>query len=87
MAVCIVLQEPDESLLVERSTGLFDSDSVVFQNTLLLTSSLLISCLLLGIMYEIIRYRRSRAKIKPHGKIFESNYIIKLHDVPFDFHP
>ena len=70
MAVCTVLQEPDDSLLVERSTGLFDSDSVVFQDTLLLTSSLLISCLLLGIMYEIIRYRRSRAKIKPHGKDF-----------------
>ncbi|XP_073230062.1 uncharacterized protein [Porites lutea] len=60
------LKEPGDSLPVERSTGLFDSDSVVFQNTLILTSSLLISCLLLGIMYEIIRYTRSRAKIKPH---------------------
>ena len=87
MAVWIVLQEPADSLPVERSTGLFDSDSVVFQNTLLLTSSLLISCLLLGIMHEIIRYTRSRAKIKPHGRIFESNSIIKLNYVSFDFPP
>ena len=87
MVVWIVLQEPADSLPVERSTGLFDSDSVVFQNTLLLTSSLLISCLLLGIMHEIIRYTRSRAKIKPHGRIFESNSIIKLNYVSFDFPP
>ena len=87
MAVWIVLQEPADSLQVERSTGLFDRDSVVFQNTLLLTSSLLISCLLLGIMHEIIRYSRSRAKIKPHGRIFESNSIMKLNYVSFYFPP
>ena len=87
MAVWIILQEPADSLPVERSTGLFDSDSVVFQNTLILTSSLLISCLLLGIMHEIIRYTRSRAKIKPHGRIFESNSIIKLNYVSFCFPP
>ena len=85
MAVWIVLQEPADSLPVERSTGLFDSDNFVFQNTLILTSSLLISCLLLGITYEIIRYSRSRAKIKPHGRMFES--IMKLNYVSFDFPP
>ncbi|XP_078344750.1 uncharacterized protein LOC144630294 [Oculina patagonica] len=61
------LKEPAESLPVERTTGLFDSHSTVFQKTLLISSTLLISFVMCGIIWEIIRCIRERAKIKPQN--------------------
>lgn len=64
------LQEPPEPLQVERSTGLFDSRSTAFQKTLLISGTLLIFCILCGIIWDIIRHIRERTKIKPHSRFF-----------------
>ena len=64
----IPLQEPPEPLPVERSTGFFDSQSAAFQTTLLISGTLLISCILCGIIWDIIRHIRERTKIKPQGR-------------------
>ena len=66
------LQEPPEPLPVERSTGLFDSRSTAFQKTLLISGTLLIFCILCGIIWDIIRHIRERTKIKPHSRFFLS---------------
>ena len=64
------MQEPPDSLPVERSTGIFDSQSLLFQRTLLITSTLLSTFILLGVIYEIIRRLRARAKIRPDGRFY-----------------
>ncbi|KAL9958573.1 hypothetical protein ACROYT_G035603 [Oculina patagonica] len=61
------LKKPAEPLPVERSTGLFDSHSTVFQKTLLISSTLLILFILSGIIWEITRCIRERAKIEPQN--------------------
>lgn len=63
-----ILQEPEASLPQERSTGLFDSHSIVFQTTLLTTSILLLASFVFGVIYEVIRYM-SRSKIRQHGRL------------------
>ncbi|CAH3152714.1 unnamed protein product, partial [Pocillopora meandrina] len=51
---------------MERSTGIFDSHSTVFQKTMYITIIWLTSFLFCGIIWEIIQRCRTRAKVTSH---------------------
>lgn len=61
------LQESPEPLEVERSTGLFDSESELFRNNLMILTVLLCCAFLGGILWEVMHRLRHKMKIQPQG--------------------
>ena len=62
------LQESPEPLEVERSTGLFDSESELFRNNLMILTALLCCTVLGGIVWEVLHRLRQKMKIQPQGR-------------------
>ena len=62
------LQESPEPLEVERSTGMFDTDSELFRKNLMMLTVLLCCALLGGIVWEVLHRLRQKMKIQPQGK-------------------
>ena len=61
------LQESPEPLEVERSTGLFDSESDLFRSNLMILTALLCCAVLGGILWEVQHRLRQKMKIQPEG--------------------
>ena len=61
------LQESAEPLEVERSTGLFDSESELFRNNLMILIALLCCAVLGGTLWEVFPRLRKKMKIHPQG--------------------
>lgn len=61
------MQESPEPLEVERSTGLFDTDSELFRKNLMILTALLGCGILAGIVWEVLYRLRQKMKIQPKG--------------------
>ena len=62
-----LLQESPEPLEVERSTGLFDTDSELFKENLMILAIMLGCGILGGTVWEVLFRLRQKMKIRPQG--------------------
>lgn len=79
------LKEPPDSLPVEKSTGIFDSQSTLFQRTFLTTTTVLAAFTLVGIIYEVKRRLRARSLTYPCPLDSRKALLVEMREMVEDF--
>lgn len=88
MESLLFFQTNKEPLQVERSTKLFESDSLLFRNVLYLCSGLLGLFLVCGLLMECISRSWTRDKVSSEGTIHRTRKSVIIHFIyPSYFYP